>query len=388
MTDHLRPPAPRPHPTARRAASLVSAALVLLSAGAALASPTVSVSGSFYVDTWVIPDGAAVKATRGLTPDGSLKVGVDIDDDLSFSTKACLSCHGIELEHAAFDYQPKLWFNLQVGRLAVPFGEYSNRIDQSGHKATSGPLIYDMGRSAYADRANLNGPVVMLPYVDTGAMAYGQFFIGDAVQVWYGAYVVAGLKGGNDVDWMALRSVPYTDNNAEPAYGGRVAMTLTSEPGRLFGDVSLGGSYTGGRFDKAARLRYDAVAVDVAIPFWKATLRGEWALRRTRLDPDAPGYAWEVVDPWFDKQGFYVELEHPLGRSSSVVARFDRLERLGVPVPGSSQALTPATRIDRATAGWVTSLGSSLYLKLSYEYWMPTAWPEFHSGHLGMGGAF
>lgn len=382
-------PGGAPRGPRRRALAAGLLALALAGgAGAARAAPSVAVSGSFYVDTWVIPDGAAVRATRGVTPDGSLKVGVDIDDDLSFSTKACLSCHGIELEHAAFDYQPKLWFNLQVGRIAVPFGEYANRIDPSGHKATSGPLIYDMGRSAFADRANLNGPVVMLPYVDTGALAYGMFFLADVVQVWYGAYAVAGLKGGNDVDWMALRSVPYADNNAEPAYGGRLALTLTSEPGHLFGDVSLGASYTGGRFDKAARLRYDAVAIDAALPIWKATLRGEWALRRTRLDPSAAGYAYDVVDPWFDKQGFYAELEHPLGRSSSVVARFDRLERRGVPLPGSAQALTPATRIDRATAGLVTSLASSLYLKVSYEYWMPTAWAEFHSGHLGLGGAF
>jgi hypothetical protein len=376
MTDHLRAPAPRPHPAALWTA-LLSAALVLLSAEAAQASPTVSVSGSFYVDTWVIPDGAAVKATRGLTPDGSLKVGVDIDDDLSFSTKACLSCHGIELEHAAFDYQPKLWFNLQVGRLAVPFGEYSNRIDQSGHKPTSGPLIYDMGRSAYVDRANLNGPVVMLPYVDTGALAYGSSSsktLSSSVRRLRGG----GPQGRQRRDWMALRSVPYRQQR-RAGLRWPVAMTFTPswgafhQPGRL---LHRGGSTRppGSGTTRCRGRRH---------PLWKPA--GARALRRTRLDL-TPRHAWDAVDPWFDKQG-YAELS-PLGRSSSVVARFDRLERLGVPVPGSSQALTPATRIDRATAGWVTSLGSSLYLKLSYEYWMPTAWPEFHSGHLGMGGAF
>lgn len=371
-----------------RALLALCAAALFAGAGQAAASPGVAVSGSFYVDSWIIPGDGAVKAPQGITPDGSLKVSVDINDDLSFSAKACLSCHGVEMEHASLDFQPKTWFNVQMGRLAVPFGEYANRVDQSGHKPVSAPLIYDMGRSAYADRSNFNGPVVMLPYVDTGAMVYGQFFVGDWVQIWYGAYGVGGLKGSGDVDWMSLRSVPYTDNNRTPAYGGRLALTLTSEPGGVFGDVSLGASYTGGRFDKANLLQYDAMAADVAIPFWKATLRGEAALRRTRLDPKASGYGYAVVDPYFDKRGFYAELEHPLGRYLSVAWRYDLLERLGVPLPGSAAAMTPSSRMQRATAGFMLTPAASLFVKLSYEYWMPSGYPEFHSGHVGVGGAF
>jgi hypothetical protein len=374
----------------RRALARCAAALgLLLAAGGASASQGVAVSGSFYVDNWIIPQGASrARATQGLTPDGSLKVGIDVNEDLSFSAKACLSCHGLEMEHAAFDYQPKLWFNVQLGRLAVPFGEYSNRVDQSGHKTASAPLIYDMGRMAYGDRANFNGPVIMLPYVDTGVLVYGQFFIGGSVQVWYGAYAVGGLKGSADVDWMALRSIPYTDNNRRPAYGGRLAITFTSEPGRLVGDLSLGASYTGGRFDRSGKLQYHAGAVDLALPFWKATLRAEVALRRTQLDPTASGYGYLVVDDYFDKRGGYAELEHPLGRYINMVYRVDRLERLGVPLPGSAAAMTPRSRLDRATAGLVLTPAASLYLKLSYEYWMPSHDPRFHSGHLGIGGAF
>jgi hypothetical protein len=377
----------RPLRHARGAVALAAAAL-LLGAGAAAAASGVSVSGSMYVDGWYIHDGDTVRAPQGMAPDGSLKVSVDINDDLSFSAKACISCHGIDMEHAALDYQPKTWFNVQMGRLAVPFGEYANRVDQSGHKPVSGPLIYDMGRSAYADRSNFNGPVVMLPYVDTGVMVYGSFFLGDSVQVWYGAYGVAGLKGAGDVDWMSMRSAPYNDNNRTPAYGGRLAITLTSEPGGLFGDVSVGGSYTGGRFDKSGTLRYDAVAADLAIPFWKATLRGEAALRRTQLDPTAPGYGYQVEDDFFDKRGWYAELEHPLGRYLAMVYRYDTLERLGVPLPGSAPAMTPSSSITRATVGTVLTPAASLFVKLSYEYWMPSGYPEFHSAHLGVGGAF
>jgi hypothetical protein len=382
MTDH------RP---ARLGALLGACATValLFGAGRAAAASGVSISGSFYVDSFVIPRGGdRTHATQGITPDGSIKLALDVNDDLSFSAKACISCHGIEVEHAALDYQPTTWFNLQFGRLAVPFGEFSNRIDQSGHKAVSAPLIYDMGRMAYGDRADFNGPVVMLPYVDTGAMVYGQFFVGHSVQVWYGAYLVGGLKGSSDVDWTSLRAVPYTDNNHLPGYGGRLAMTLTREAGAFVGDVSLGASYTGGRFDRSGKLQYHAGAVDLAIPIWKVTVRAEVAMRRTQLDPAAGGYAYVVVDDFFDKRGGYVELEHPLGRYLSAVYRYDRLERLGVPLPGSSAAMTPRTALERGTAGVVLTPAASLYLKLAYEYWRPSHAPAFHSGHLGVGGAF
>jgi hypothetical protein len=367
----------------------LAVALLLAAAPAAAAGSGTSVSGSFYVDAWVIPGSAGqVRATRGVTPDGSIKIGVDINDDLSFSAKACISCHGIELEHAALDWQPSVKLNVMAGRLAIPFGEFSNRLDQSGHRTVSAPLIYDMGRAAYFDRAQFNGPIVMLPYVDTGAMLYGQIFLGQAVQVWYGAYLVGGMKGAADLDWMALRTVPYTDNNRVPAGGGRLALTLTSEPGRFFGDVSLGASYTGGRYDRNGKLAYHAGAVDLAIPFWKATLRGEVAYRRTWLDPAASGYGWILVDHYFDKRGGYAELEHPLGRYLNVVYRYDRLERLGVPLPGSSAAMTPRSRLERATAGLVLTPAPSLFVKLSYEYWRSSLAAGFHSGHLGLGGAF
>jgi hypothetical protein len=375
-----------------RAAHLVPACLaaaLLLAAGPASAGNSVAVSGSFYVDSWVIPGSAGqTRATRGVTPDGSLKVGIDINDDLSFSAKACISCHGIELEHAAFDFQPKVWFNVQAGRLAIPFGEFSNRLDQSGHRTVSAPLLYDMGRAAYADRAEFNGPIVMLPYVDTGAMVYGQFFLGKAMQVWYGGWVVAGMKGAADLDWMASRTVPYTDNNRVPSTGGRLALTLTSDGTRFIGDVSLGASYTGGRYDRNGTLAYHAAALDLAIPIWKATLRGEAAMRRTWLDPNASGYGYVLVDHFFDKRGWYAELEHPLGRYLNMVYRYDRLDRLGVPLPGSTSAMTPRSRLERGTAGLVLTPAASLFVKVSYEYWRSSLAPAFHSGHVGVGGAF
>jgi hypothetical protein len=376
----------------RRLAVTIAAGVAALAPTQAVAAPSLQFSGSVYVDSWIIPSGqpqaGQVKAPQGVTLDASMKFGVDIHDTLSFSAKACIGCHGVELEHVALDWQPRPWLNAQFGRLSVPFGEYGNRLDQSGHKTTSAPLIYDMGRMAYADRTSFNAGVIMLPYVDTGLMLYGQTWLGSLLQVWYAGYLVAGLKGSNDIDWMALRATPYSDNNHSPSYGGRIAVTTSSDPGASLGDISLGGSYTGGRYDRAARLQYQVLGADASVQLWKATLRGEYAFRRTALDPAATGYTWALLDHFFDKRGFYAELEHPLSRSLVMVYRYDRLDRRGVPLPGSSPNMSPSAALERLTAGTVYTPASGIYLKLSYEYWRPTRDAAFHSGHVGLGGAF
>ena len=71
-----------------------------------------------------------------------------------------------------------------------------------------------MGRIPYGGRTGWNLGVVPVPYVDTGVVVYGQTWIADAVQVWYGAYGVAGFKGSSDLEFMAMRS-PYDGDNGD-----------------------------------------------------------------------------------------------------------------------------------------------------------------------------
>lgn len=375
--------------TSLRPARLVALASALLAAGAAGAAEGVLFSGSAYVDYWGIPEReVANRAPQSIAPATSIKIGIDINDDLSFSAKACIGCHGIDVEHVALDYQPKLWFNVQAGRIAVPFGEFSNRVDPSSHKTASPPLVYDMGRMAYGSRSAMNLGVLPLPYVDTGALLYGIRWLGERVQVWYGIWGVAGLRGSNDLDWMAMRSIPYNDNNREPAGGGRLTLSYSSNPGAFFGDSSVGGSYTGGRYDRDARLWYHVVGADATIRLSKLTLRGEWALRRTDLDTAASGYPYALEDDWFDKEGFYGEADLPLGKYLAAVYRYEELRRTGAPLPGSISELTPDSRIVRHTGGFVVTPASAVFLKLSWEYWDTTDFGRFHTYHAGLGGAF
>jgi hypothetical protein len=378
-----------PRRSRRRAWAAAGLLAALLLAPCAAAAANAQISGSVYVDYWGIKErDTGTRPPEGITPDASLTVGSDIGEELSFSVKACFSCHGVEVQHFQIDYQPRPWFNVQAGRIAVPFGDYSNRVDPSAHKTASAPLIFDMGRMAYGSRTAFNEGVVPLPYSDTGLMVYGQTWLGSWLQIWYGLYAVAGLRGANDVDFMAQRSLYYTDNNNTPSLGGRLTVTWASEPGSLIGDLSLGASATGGKYDVAKKLEYRMWGADASVRIWTMTLRGEYAQRRTDIDPSLTGYTYVVVDRWFEKSGFYGEAELPLGKRLAAVGRYDLLERRGVPLPGANAALSTNSRIERYTAGVVLTPAASVFAKLSFEYWKPTDFPEIHSAHLGFGGAF
>ena len=371
----------------RLAACAVAAALL----APAAAGPTEGViySGSAYVDYWGIPDKAVGSASpQGVAPMASIRLGVDVNDDLAFTAKACISCHGIDFESVALDYQPKSWFNVQIGRLSVPFGEFSNRVDPGSYKTASQPLIYDMGRMAFGSRSAMNLGVLPLPYVDTGALVYGVRWLGEKIQVWYGVYGVAGLRGSNDLDWMAMRSIPYNDNNRVPAGGGRLALSYSSDPGSFFGDANLGASYTAGRYDKDSTRGYEIWSVDATLRFAKLLLRGEYASRKTDLDPEATGYPYTLVDSFFEKNGFYAEAEVPLGGYLSAVYRYEELHRTGTPLPGSVEELSANSTFVRHTGGVVITPTAALYLKLSWEMWQTTDFGDFHTYHAGIGGAF
>jgi hypothetical protein len=376
--------------TDRRAAVRAAAvAAALLAVPAARAAEGVIYSGSAYVDYWGIPDKTVAKSSpQGMAPMASIRIGMDVNDELAFQTKACVSCHGIDMESIALDFQPKTSFNIQFGRIAVPFGEFSNRVDPGSYKTGSAPLIYDMGRMAFGGRSAMNLGVLPLPYVDTGALVYGVRWLGEKIQVWYGVYGVAGLRGSNDLDWMAMRSIPYNDNNRVPAGGGRLALSYSANPGAFFGDANLGGSYTAGRYDKDAKLGYEIWAVDATLRFGKLLLRGEYASRKTDLDPNATGYPYALTDSWFKKDGFYAEAEVPLGGYLSAVYRYDQLRRVGTPLPGSVPELSADSRFRRHTGGVVITPAAALYVKLSWELWQTTDFGDFQTYHVGIGGAF
>lgn len=388
MTDrHLR--------AALGAAAGIAVAVALVAAPPAHAVSGIIFSGSVYLDQWGFPNDrkgavetAAQNSPQGFAPMTTLKVGGDVNDNLSISAKACIGCHGIDMEHVALDYQPKPWLNIQAGRILVPFGEFTSRADPGSYRTGSQPLIYDMGRMAWGGRTAMNLGIVPAPYVDTGALVYGIAWLGSKVQLWYGGYGVSGLRGSNDIDWMAMRSIPYNDNNNQPAYGGRMTLSYASDPGDFLGDASVGGSYMAGKYDRDARLGYEAWAADATFRISKLILRGEYAHRKTDLDPTATGYPFGLVDPFFVKEGFYAEAEHPLGKYLSLVYRYEELKRTGSPLPGAPAQMTASSRFTRYTGGVVLTPAQNVFVKASWEYWDTSDFGRFNTYHAGIGGAF
>lgn len=364
----------------------LSALAAVLVASQVLAS-SVTISGSAYVDYWFLSSPMAQKASLSpLTPEAALKVEVDVHENLSFSARMCFGCHGLEVDRAHLDWTPNQYFNVQVGRIGVPFGEFSVRYDPTSYRSVSKPLIYEMGRMPYYGRAGFNLGVVPTPYVDTGAVAYGQLWFGESVQLWYGAYAVGGFKGTNDFDWVQMRTPYYFDNNRWPAGGGRAVLTISGS-GSVFRDFSLGISGMHGAYDPESKRRYTALGADLSLRLGPVTIRSEAAFIRLNIDPDAP-YKTTPVDPFIDRGGFYAEVEHPLGQHLIFLYRFDMLRRAGVQLPGSYAALSTDSRIYRYTHAGQVALADSLFLKASYEYWWFNDFPAFHSAHLGLGGTF
>ncbi len=368
---------------------LLCGALPLTAIAAASAwGATANVAGTAYVDYWYLSSPMARGTSLSpLTPEAALKIEVDVHENLSFSGRICFGCHGLEVDRAHIDFTPSQYFNIQAGRVGVPFGEFSVRYDPTSHRSVSKPLIYEMGRMPYYGRGGFNLGVVPTPYVDTGLVLYGQLWFGDNVQLWYGAYAVGGFKGNNDIEWVSMRTPYYLDNNRWPSFGGRTVLTF-SGTGKVFRDFSLGFSGMHGKYDPEATRRYTALGADASLRVGPLTLRSEAAMIRLEIDRDAAGYKYQIIDPFIDKGGIYVEAEHPLGSHLILLYRFELFRRVGVPMPGSLEALSTDSRVYRYTQALQILLGDSVFLKASYEYWWLTDFPAFHAIHTGLGGTF
>ena len=376
--------------TERLAVVTGTAVVVALALAIPAAGAEVNFSGSAYVDYWFINSAMAKKdSMAGLTPEAAVKMEVDVHENLSFSARVCFSCHGLEVDRAHVDFTPTPAFNIQAGRIGVPFGEMSVRYDPTSHRSVSKPLIYDMGRMPYYGKSAFNLGVVPQPYVDTGVVVYGQVWPSDTVQLWYAGYLVGGMRGSNDFDFTAMRTSYYLDNNNEPAGGGRVVLTVSaSDPESPFKDFSFGLSGMYGHYDPDRLRAYTALGVDAALRVGPVTLRGEAAFVRIEIDPNPALYRFQLIDTYFDKGGFFVELEHPIGSRLIALYRFDTLARKGIPMPNSETSLTEDSQILRGTGALQILLSSSMYLKGSYEYTWLSDFPVVHSLHFGVGGSF
>lgn len=305
------------------------------------------------------------------------------DSPFSARVTACTTCHSsnepqgnrIELVEAAFrmdidhvigmDESSTLDMSIDAGRFIVPFGTSGNQGHPGSLRTVSRPLAFNMGQSVYRDEI---GPAVLPgPYADEGLLFnLGTPVTGDLV-AGVNAYAVNGLQGGTDVNFFESRD--YTDNNGDPAFGGRVSLGLPA--------ITLGSSYMAGRMDDTGsfgfgkKLGYELFGVDVTARYGKRVrLLAEYAKRKN----DQLIFAQGTSKGEAKVEGYAVEGDLLLLPDSgvSLIARYDSLLYDGdAPPPQSS--LDSDYNVVRYTWGFNFALPYGSTLMLNHEHWsMPS----------------
>lgn len=362
--------------------------LLLCAFGAALALPLraravdYNFAASLQLDYLFTPFAAsdprpATHTLDGFTEELSLKVAADITNHVTANAKVCYGCHGFEVGMAYADFRFADELTVRFGRFSPTFGEFGLRHDPANHRLSDKPLPYDMGRMLRM--LEFNRSVLPSPYVDNGIEIQGTHAFGRSVQVDYALHLVAGLRANTDqpydVDFTSMHTAApyYIDNNSQPAGGGRLGVNI-----RLAerADLTLGASALFGTYDTRGRDQYLVLGADVFLRVARTNLRAEYLLRRTEMyagDPSRFEYEIPLEGGQLPERiaqvrdGWYVELEHPVRPNLDLVLRWDGLRRRGNTAPGSP--LDFSAGISRWTFGAHYVIERGYRVKASFEHY-------------------
>jgi hypothetical protein len=333
-------------------------------------------AGSAQLDYLLVPTAPGLNANAGgndtfdgFTLEASLKLAVDVTDHLSANVKVCYGCHGFEADMIYFDLRAADELNFRIGRFSPTFGAFNVRHDPANQKLSDKPLPYDMGRMLRW--FDWNDGVIPSPFPDNGVEVDGTHWFGQAAQLDYAAFGVAGFRaigaGVTDINFPESRQIYYVDNNAVPAGGGRLAVTLKPT---ATSDVTFGTSGMGGMYDDQNQLLYLILGADFSVRVNRTSFRLEYLVRRTDFDTNDPSALKYAIAPdqgnYFMKHGAYAELEQPLLRDLDLVARVDGLARFGN-VPAGITDLSARSGVLRETLGLAYTVERNLRLKASVE---------------------
>jgi len=350
----------------------------------------VNVAGSVYLNhpqLFSSRSEAAGATLRGANAETSVKMVVDVSDDVSASVKVCYGCHGFEADMAYVDWSIDDAFNVRFGRFPVPFGEFYLRYDAANHRSATKPLPYEMGRMLR--RAEFNLAILPEPYPDNGIEIFGTLG-GETAELSYSAYGVSGLKGNaadGDIDFVRSRREYFVDNNGSPAVGARVAIAFPELPIEGWRWLSIGASAMYGFYDDDSELAYLLGGIDLYTRFGALNLRGEALFRRTAIPDDTNRFQQRLRSLWVQKEGFYIQLDGPLTKRLEWLARYDGFRRAGALLIGSPLESTDSA-ITRGTLGVNLVATKGIKLKINYELWMFDDFPEEQLLHSGLVGTF
>ncbi len=364
--------------------------VVLVAVAAGLLAPRAravdsNFAGSVQLDYHFVPtqggnlnhgEASGAYGFDGFTIEAAEKLAVDISNHLSANVKVCFGCHGFELDMAYMDYRVADEFNLRFGRFSPSFGSFNLRHDAANHKLSDKPLPYDMGRMLRLRTWNMG--VLPSPFPDSGVEINGTHWFGDSTELDYALYAVAGFRSNeaapSDLKFQQSRSSYYTDNNARPTVGARLAWT--QKLGEL-SDMTFGASGMYGTYDSHNDFTYAILGGDLSLRIKRTSLRLEYLARRTEFDvsnvtrlalPEGPNPKNYVL-----KHGAYVELEQPLSETVDLILRVDGLYRAGNFLKSTEEdeeiPLRRRSYMVRYTLGGSFLLERGLRIKLSTEFW-------------------
>jgi hypothetical protein len=370
-------------------------AIAALAVSAFADEPQRNFAGSVQVDYLAVPteDVARQISLDGATVELSLKLAMDFNDSISSNVKLCVACHGMEIGMAFFDTRIADELNFRVGRFTPAFGNFPLRHDPANHRTSDKPLPYDMGRMLGLRDWNMS--ILPAPWVDNGIEVSGTHFFGSSAHMDYAVYAIGGPKGNADAvdfDYKQSRSREryYVDNNSRPALGARLAGGFDLGEDTT---LSLGTSAMAGHYDPANDLSFIVGGADLVLRHRRMFFRAEYLLRRTEMalgdDPASrfkygPGQDGDY-DNFFLKDGFYAELEVPVG-SFELIGRWDGMRRIGNVVANSP--LRSRSAMLRYTAAMAYRMSTGLRLKSSVEFYDFSDFSDELALHLGIAGPF
>ncbi|HEY1556512.1 MAG TPA: hypothetical protein VGF94_16870 [Kofleriaceae bacterium] len=352
-------------------------------------------AGSIQLDYMYIPTEKTGRdvALDGATAEASLKVAMDFNSRMSASVKVCVSCHGFEVGMAFFDVRFADELNFRAGRFTPSFGEFPLRHDPANHRTSDKPLIYDMGRMVRFKEWNEG--VLPAPWVDNGLEINGTHYFGEHVQSSYAVYAISGPRAAGqptDFDFVLSHSPDayYVDNNSRPVLGGQVVLSYVS--GKY--STTIGASGMGGTYDPDHELPFHIYGAQFVLRLEDVFLRAEYLNRRQKMymgDDPASTFKYGAspdgtYDPWVDKDGAYGELEFPITRRLTGVLREDGMRRRGNVLATSE--MRSESEVVRHTVAVAIGLGQSLRLKLSFERYLFSDYPNEDVIHVGIAGPF
>ncbi len=347
-----------------------------------------NVAGSIYLNHPVLfsERDEVLGQTVRTNAEASFKLSADVSDEVSVTAKICYGCHGFEADMGYVEWAPSELISFRAGRFPVPFGEFYLRYDPASHISATKPLPYSMGRMLRREEYNLG--ILPEPYPDNGVQLFGTL-AKESVELSYAAYAVAGLKGdssGADLDFRLSRGVYYADNNASPAVGGRVAVAFPELPGEAWRWLAIGFSGMYGHYDPEGDLDYILGGVDFYTRISRINIRAEALFRRTAI-PDRAVFAQQIEDLFVQREGFYAQVDGPMGEHLEWLFRLDGLRRNG-PTLINALLTDPDSSILRYTLGANVIPTQGFKLKINYEQWRFSSFETENIVHAGVVGTF